>query len=287
MPLEKLQCENCGGPLQIDPNGKNVVCLYCGTPYIKKDNHFVINQITIVDEHASHSRIKAGNDNLRIKRFNQAMHDFSAACELAPGDHRVWWGMIRAYTHDFSKKDFTTSQFEILKDYYDKMTYFLPVDLRPEYYRQFTSYYEPLYRAHIDEKNRLTQTIESINSQIISAERKRRELEQSRFDLLEPFSKGVSSFLWGCIGWGFVILVAVFFIDGLNDGIIPIIGIALFATPIVLFLLYYVIIRPIPNMIVRSCRKRNHQKLDALRIDLNDLYQKKGEATNRLTHICR
>lgn len=287
MPFEKMQCDNCGGFLQIDSSGMNAVCLSCGTPYIKKDNTFVVNNYIIVDEQSSQARLKAGHDNLRIKRYDYALQDFMDVCKIAPGDYRGWWGLIRTCTHDFTKRDLTSSQFTKLKGYFNNMEYFTPVDLRPEFYKQFTSYYEPLYKAHIEEKNHLSQTISSTDSKIKKAQRELEELEAVHFDPLKPFSIGFSEFLWGCLGWGFVIMVAVYFIEGLRHGIVPVIGIALIVAPIALFLVYYIIIRPIPNMIIHFCQERNYSKRDALRVRLNDLHQQKSVDTTRLTRISR
>lgn len=128
MAFEAARCKNCNGDIQVDVERKTGFCPYCGTKYITEDvinnyntyNNYKIENATIKlnDEHSVENKLKNAEINLsQFKDYKKAEQIFREVTEIAPGNYRGWWGLVRSITQEFSLINFGLTKFNELNDY--------------------------------------------------------------------------------------------------------------------------------------------------------------------------
>lgn len=113
MPLVSATCLGCGGALMVDDKSETAVCQYCGTHFIveKAINNFnAYNsynfdnaEVHIYNEQSFEKKLSNAETFLTVHRdFEKAYILFEQIANESPKDYRGWWGIVRAFTHDFS-----------------------------------------------------------------------------------------------------------------------------------------------------------------------------------------
>ncbi|HHT90675.1 MAG TPA: hypothetical protein GXZ68_06895 [Firmicutes bacterium] len=113
MPFVAAKCTQCGSNLQVDSSRDAALCPHCETPFVTENaikNYNTYHQyqiqhanLKVHDERSIQNRIKNAEVFLTMhKDYRKAEEMFQGMTEDAPADYRVWWGILRSQTKEFS-----------------------------------------------------------------------------------------------------------------------------------------------------------------------------------------
>lgn len=117
MALVAAKCTQCGADLQVDPAQEAAICPFCKTAFIteKAINNYVTNNVTnignlnadvvnIVNDPAEELH-NAGRAHMDMGEEKRAADSFRKMIERFPGDWRGYYGLLRASSGDFSRRE--------------------------------------------------------------------------------------------------------------------------------------------------------------------------------------
>ena len=113
MSLVAAKCTQCGSNLEVDSSHEAALCPHCKTPFVIKsaiNNYNTYHQfqiqhtnVRINDGNSIQNRIKNAEVFLtKHKDYKKAEELFRGISEDAPDDYRIWWGILRSQTREFS-----------------------------------------------------------------------------------------------------------------------------------------------------------------------------------------
>ena len=291
MPLMELKCKNCRGELTYDPDSTThriLNCPYCNTPYVETEEinynqyntqieHLHADVVQVNDDRSSQARLKAGNANLSIKLFNNALEDFKEASKLAPDNYLAWWGQIRAISHDFSPSlDLRKSELDELQKLFKYALQMAPEQEKPQLEEKFQSYINPLLKRSVLD-------VPSANNELRRLHEEKNRLERE----LSLWGKQVYSET--NIHKGLILLAAIMFVICIivalcsSDFEWTMRGLC-GSFSVGAGLIWMVIIRPINNRIVRSKENKKQQQINALQQQLNHTCARIDELSRKLAN---
>ncbi len=100
--LTAAKCPTCGAPLEVIPETGEMKCEYCGV--VTLDNRHSYSHVNVTRDFKSElehylenaeSLLKSGLYYEAEEAYKKLLSEFST-------DHRVWWGMLVANTHNFT-----------------------------------------------------------------------------------------------------------------------------------------------------------------------------------------
>lgn len=149
MPLVPAKCTNCGGSLEVDNSQKAAICPYCGQAYIVEEaiNRYSIsvhaNTVIMNDDRTSAARLEAGETFLSMEYWDNAIKAYSEATDLKPQNYEGWWGLLRAFTREFTADIYNQPLMEGLQDLFDNAIKFAPKEKQEEIYEKYKTYFLP------------------------------------------------------------------------------------------------------------------------------------------------
>lgn len=288
MPIVKLDCEKCGGTLTYDPElaaQRIFNCPFCGTPYLETQEinynqyntqieHLHADVVQVNNDQNAQARLQAGDDNLLLKRFNNALKDYEEASKLTPGNYLAWWGQIRAISHDFTANLERKSELENLQKLFKYAMRMAPDRETQQLEEKFQSYINPLM-------NQNTRNITSAENELSRLRGEQTQL-QKEFKLWEgkhysetPLPEGL--FWFSLIAFG----ICIFLISkGSELAHIGILGAFISGVA----LLCMIIIRPILNEVSFSKNNIKQKKLSDLSQQLIDVNRKIHDLSQKVAH---
>jgi hypothetical protein len=284
MPLVKLECAGCGGRLEFNPESSTrriMNCPYCGTPYLEKQEinynqyntqieHLHADVVRIESDQNAQARIKAGNDNLSLNRFNSALKDFKDASQLAPGNYLVWWGQIRAISHDFTAPLERKSELKELQKLFGYAKQKAPDQEKLKLEQIFLSYINPLL-------NQNAQNVAYADNALRQLHGAKNWLET---ELQLWINKSYSEIVFPKGVFWFVAIILGICISAASENR-AMVFIA-FIPGIALFLM--ILIRPISNIIARSKEKEKQQQIYHLNQQLSITHTKICELSQKYAY---
>ncbi len=143
-------CSQCGAPLtEADENG-NMKCEFCGT--VSLDNrHTFVHTTRDFDAELAHD-IENAENLMSMGEYSRALNKFNEIAEQYSKDYRGWWGMARALTHNFIKKDLDTEIHTKVNKYCNNAISKAPEDKKEELESIYNRYKTAVKQINIDIK---------------------------------------------------------------------------------------------------------------------------------------
>lgn len=200
MPLVPAICTQCGARLEVDPSRDAAICKYCNTPFIteKAINNYNTTYVTnighlhadvvhINDDSSRDSRVKSGETFLKFNDYTSAEEVFDKLTKECPYDYRGWWGLMQAYSRNFTDFSIGRPELSKMKTLYDKAC----TVATPEEKSGMDAKYKP-YAAQLDRKlsERLSDTRQRMQQESYEFEAQKRNLE-SRINALSEQQKSL------------------------------------------------------------------------------------------------
>lgn len=200
MPLVPAICTQCGARLEVDPSRDAAICKYCNTPFIteKAINNYNTTYVTnighlhadvvhINDDSSRDSRVKSGETFLKFNDYTSAEEVFDKLTKECPYDYRGWWGLMQAYSRNFTDFSIGRPELSKMKTLYDKAC----TVATPEEKSAMDAKYKP-YAAQLDRKlsERLSDTRQRMQQESYEFEAQKRNLE-SRINALSEQQKSL------------------------------------------------------------------------------------------------
>lgn len=200
MPLVPAICTQCGARLEVDPNCEAAICKYCNTPFIteKAINNYNTTYVTnighlhadvvhINDDSSRDSRVKSGETFLKFNDYTSAEEVFDKLTKECPYDYRGWWGLMQAYSRNFTDFSIGRPELSKMKGLYDKAC----TVATPEEKSAMDAKYKP-YAAQLDRRlsERLSDTRQRMQQESYEFEAQKRNLE-SRINALSEQQKSL------------------------------------------------------------------------------------------------
>lgn len=92
-------CRRCGGRhFRYDPRQMAEVCVLCRTPVDTAQRAQLDRSLALAQEH------------LRVGNWSEAASTLTSLTSQTPGDVRLYYGLLRAYTHDFSDVELSSGR---------------------------------------------------------------------------------------------------------------------------------------------------------------------------------
>lgn len=288
MPIVKLDCEKCGGTLTYDPElaaQRIFNCPFCGTPYLETQEinynqyntqieHLHADVVQVNNDQNAQARLQAGDDNLLLKRFNNALKDYEEASKLTPGNYLAWWGQIRAISHDFTANLERKSELENLQKLSKYAMRMAPDQEKQRLENQFQSYINPLL-------NQNRQNVTATDNELRRLHEEKNRLERE-LRLLENQIYSETDFPEGLFWFAAITLGICIFVTLKSGDLIPPIMIGAFISGIAL--LWMVIIRPISNAVARSKENKKRRQIGVLQLQLNNTCARIRELSQKYAH---
>ncbi len=293
MPIVKAQCENCGGPLEVDSAQKAAICPHCNTPYVVQDainnyyNHYEVHAdvVNVHDDRSAMARIEAAEAFMKLRNYTDALSAFTEATRLTPQDHRGWWGSLRAYTREFSEPLNQTSELQKAQTLFSSTMTFAPAKEKEEMQQRFDNYYQPLKKAHDTLCEDLRNKIQNWNSALEQARLKREELLPKTYKGLPKVGGLMRWVFWLALIFGAINMFTP------EDAAVNIIGngnglLVAFFTLFLRFI-YGCIIRPISNSRAKRRVKEKFEYMNRLDTQILSLDQAISDAARQLETLTR
>ncbi len=190
MSLIPAKCTQCGSNLNVDPSQEAAVCPVCNTPFITQNainNYNTTNVTNIGNLHADNvnlntadsleNKIKAAETFYTMKEYKKAYNIFNQLTAEHPYDARVWWGVLKSNTEDFTVYDFTIQALNIMKGMFEKFTLVSAgKDISQE-----TAVFDKYYKKHLEV---LSDKLKNVDAQI-KAVSEQMSREQAKFQIAE------------------------------------------------------------------------------------------------------
>jgi tetratricopeptide (TPR) repeat protein len=167
MALVAAKCTNCGANIEVDNTKELGVCEFCETTfYVEKvinnynTNNYITNYQTITrnvyhEELDVEDMIKNAETFIILEEYKKAENIYKELIDIAPYNYKVWSGMARAITSNFTDLDAPLIYFE----YYEKAiklardperellikeheTYLMKKDENEDIYNAFHNFFE-------------------------------------------------------------------------------------------------------------------------------------------------
>ena len=197
MPLVVAKCTQCGADLKVDSDAKRGICQYCHTEYITEDvinnfnnfynynyNYNIKNAtLEIKDEKSVSNQLENAEIYLsHFKNYTKAKKIFKNVTEIAPGNYRGWWGLIRCQTLDFTKSDLGQATMQTLNEYFRHASTFADPDERNEIQNKWEAFIKSQKNwesTQNDKINDCYSNITEINSQIYKIQCEQNDLQNT------------------------------------------------------------------------------------------------------------
>ena len=180
MSLVAIQCQNCGGALQVDENAKSYYCPFCNTAYEMQQNIVQNFQTTnighietanIIDDGSGkiNQEIFSAEAYLRMRKYGEAQFKFQNLTGYYAHRYEAWWGLARAITEDFTREPSGKSDFIRVVDALDSALSVAPADAAKQiemskrsYCGKWQSYYEQLEATRSQQLNTIHAKAQSV-----------------------------------------------------------------------------------------------------------------------------
>lgn len=104
MKLIETKCPNCNSNLEVENNKKKVECKYCGTTFLLDDNTVNVRHISAGQITEEQEFINAETNLNKFKNYDEAYRLYLSLSKRFVDNPEIWIGLLRCYTHDFTKK---------------------------------------------------------------------------------------------------------------------------------------------------------------------------------------
>lgn len=106
MKIINVNCNKCGNTLKVNKNNKFVTCEYCN------NNFYIDDEIKKVE-----IKIKGNNNDLEnantylynFKEYDKSLKLYLKLSNSNPNNKEIWIGILKSFTHDFTKTDYSIS----------------------------------------------------------------------------------------------------------------------------------------------------------------------------------
>ena len=151
MALVAIQCQNCGGSLQVDSEAKNYYCPHCQTSYAMEQtvnqtfqttNIGHIETANIIDDGSGKidQEIYSGEAKLQLGRYEEAREDFWELTKQYAHKYRTWLGLARAITREFKVEPSGKREFDVVKDALNNALQLAPAEEKGQIEETKTAY---------------------------------------------------------------------------------------------------------------------------------------------------
>lgn len=104
MKLIETKCPNCNSNLEVENNKKKVECKYCGTTFLLDDNTMSVKHLSAGQISEEQEFINAETNLNKFKNYDEAYRLYLSLSKRFVDNSDIWIGLLRCYTHDFTKK---------------------------------------------------------------------------------------------------------------------------------------------------------------------------------------
>lgn len=104
MKLVETKCPNCNSNLQVESNHKKQECKYCGTTFLLDDNTYSVKHLSAGQISDEQEFINAETNLNKFKNYDEAYRLYLSLSKRFVDNSDIWIGLLRGYTHDFTKK---------------------------------------------------------------------------------------------------------------------------------------------------------------------------------------
>jgi len=103
MSFISAKCPNCGASINVDPNAETAICMSCGSALIPKEAIELRKVDAKVDGISTNlNTLVRGQQCLEAQDWVAAVRYFSSVIDNQADSFEAWYGLLRAYTHDFT-----------------------------------------------------------------------------------------------------------------------------------------------------------------------------------------
>lgn len=111
MPLIPAKCTQCGANIEVDNTKEAGICTHCGTAFVTEKtinnyNTYVTQNVTKniygKEKTEAEEHVRNADAFIKMGEYGQAEEQLNLAVKSNPSDWRVWFGMMRLYSGDFT-----------------------------------------------------------------------------------------------------------------------------------------------------------------------------------------
>lgn len=233
MPLVPALCTQCGSALEIDSSKDAAICPCCNTPFVTEkaiNNYKTVYNTTnitnigqlradvvnVSDVNSLDNRVKAGDAFVKLGDYESATAIFTQLSKDCPYDYRVWWGLVKVNSKNFTDKEINKFRLGKIQSLYTNACTVADESEKEQLALVYEPYYNEVKDWHDNFVKNANEEIEALEAQIESS-RKSTELEIAKIEIKKENIDFWQTFVIGVavvIGIAVLITATVLLSDG-------------------------------------------------------------------------